>query len=103
MMLPGGDRAQVDIEKLRDYCLNHNHQRGRHKARVFSTALNLTQSDAETLRAQLLLAAQTREATPGECDQYGDRYIPDFDCVHSGLSARVRSGWIVLRSEDFPD
>jgi len=34
MKLPGGERANVDVAKLRDYCLNPTHPRGRHKARV---------------------------------------------------------------------
>jgi hypothetical protein len=33
------------------------HLRGRHKARVFASALQLFQTDAELLRAQLLNAA----------------------------------------------
>ena len=37
-MLPKGERAIVDLRKLRDYCLNLDGARGRHKARVFATA-----------------------------------------------------------------
>jgi hypothetical protein len=39
MKLPNGERAVVDIRKLRDYCLSAKHRRGRHKARVFEAAL----------------------------------------------------------------
>jgi hypothetical protein len=39
MKLPNGDQAVVDIAKLRDYCLNKDHLRGRHKARVFAAVL----------------------------------------------------------------
>ena len=49
MKLPNGDRAIVDIAKLRDYCLNAGHPRGRHKARVFVAALGLTVADADGL------------------------------------------------------
>ena len=38
MKLPNGDRAVIDIAKLRDYCLSPDHLRGRHKARVFAAA-----------------------------------------------------------------
>jgi hypothetical protein len=34
--LPHVELAVVDIAKLRDYCLNADHLRGRHKARVFA-------------------------------------------------------------------
>ena len=41
--LPNPDRAVVDLAKLRDYCLNPQHEEGKHKARVFASALGLTQ------------------------------------------------------------
>jgi hypothetical protein len=37
MKMPGGDAAIVDRQKLTGYCLNPEHQRGKHKARVFAT------------------------------------------------------------------
>jgi len=50
MKLPGGDNAIVDIAKLRDYCLDPQHPRGRHKPRVFAATLGLAQTDGEFLR-----------------------------------------------------
>lgn len=47
--LPDGARAIVEIEKLRDYCLDPLHPRGGHKARVFQSALSLVQNDADLL------------------------------------------------------
>ncbi len=58
MRLPSAKRAVVDISKLREYCLDPQHLRGRHKARVFASGLNLDQRDAEFLRIKLLAAAQ---------------------------------------------
>ena len=43
MRLPNPSRAFVDASKLRDYCLNAQHPRGRHKARVFASALGLAE------------------------------------------------------------
>ncbi len=102
MKLPGGERAWIDPEKLAGYCLNPSHPRGRHKARVFESALGLVSTDADVLRAWLLRAALTDDAVSAESDEYGARYILDFPCVHLGRWAMVRSGWIVLHSEDFP-
>ena len=85
MKLPGGDNAIVEIAKLRDYCLDPQHPRGRHKARVFS-ALGLGQSDADFLRATLLKAALEADAVPGEADEYGDRYTIDLLIV--GIAGR---------------
>jgi hypothetical protein len=92
----------VDISKLRNYCLSVEHPRGRHKARVFASVLNLRQSGAETLRTQILAAALSTDVRIGEADGYGQRYTLDFECVNSGRRALVRSAWIVLRGEDFP-
>jgi len=45
MKLPNPERAVVDLEKLRNYCLSLSHPRGRHKARVFEAVLGLTSYD----------------------------------------------------------
>lgn len=58
MQIPNCERAIVDIVKLRDYCLNLDHIRGRHKARIFRNALGLTMDDANllcTLRGEMML------------------------------------------------
>ena len=102
MKLPGAERAVVDVEKLRDYCLNPAHSRGRHKARVFAATLGLHQADAEWLKSQLLSAASGVDANEGEGDEYGRRYILDFECERHQSRIIVRSGWIVRRGEDFP-
>jgi hypothetical protein len=75
MNLPGAERAVVDVEKVRDYCLNPAHPRGRHKARMFASALRLFQEDAEWLKAKLLNAALRGDATEAEEDEYGRRYV----------------------------
>jgi hypothetical protein len=54
--IPNAEQAYIDDSKLRDYSLNPEHPRGRHKARVFAAALGLTQSDVDLLRAALLRA-----------------------------------------------
>lgn len=102
MKLPNGVRAVVDIAKLRDYCLNPEHLRGRHKARVFAAALGLTADNAEDLRDALLGAAATQDATASEQDDYGQRYVVDFIMKGPSGQAQVRSTWIVRSGEDFP-
>jgi hypothetical protein len=42
MRLWNGDKAVVDIEKIRSYCFSLEHPRGRHKARVFRAVLGLS-------------------------------------------------------------
>jgi hypothetical protein len=55
--LPNAEKAVVEVRKLRDYCLSPEHPRGKHKARVFASALGLTREDAGVLREALLSAA----------------------------------------------
>lgn len=100
--LPNPDDAVVDIRKLRDYCLNPVHPKGRNKARVFASVLGLTASDAERLREALLSAAVSEEAVPAERDEYGQRYVLDFEMLTQEARATVRSGWVVRNEEDFP-
>ena len=102
MKLPGGNRAVVEIAKLRDYCLNEQHPRGRHKARVFAATLGFTAADGDLLRAALLRAAKEGNAVAGEGDDYGQRYMLDFELTGPRGRATVRSSWIVLRGEGFP-
>jgi hypothetical protein len=102
MKLPGAEQAVVDAYKLRDYCLNPVHPHGRHKARVFAAALGIAQADAAFLKQRLLEAALTCNAKPGQADQYGRRYIVDFECNRGNRRATIRSGWIVRRGESFP-
>lgn len=41
-LIPNAKNAVVDIRKLRDYCLNPEHDDGKHKARLFSSVLGMT-------------------------------------------------------------
>ncbi len=102
MKLPNAGRAIVDIAKLRDYCLNPQHPRGRHKARVFASALGITAKHAEILRDALLDAAFSEDAVPGEHDAFGARYVLDFEMHGPSGRASIRSSWIVRLGETFP-
>ncbi|MFQ5754044.1 MAG: DUF6883 domain-containing protein [bacterium] len=102
MKIPNKDRAVVDIDKLRNYCLNFEHPRGKHKARVFASILGLIADDAEELQKTLLNIVRTHEAFATHQDQYGIRYVIDFTMKKSKQQARVRSSWIIREGEDFP-
>jgi len=53
--------------------LEYISSRGRHKARVFVTALGITANEAEELREAILSAITMEEAMPTERDEYGQR------------------------------
>lgn len=102
MRLPNAEQAVVEIVKLRAYCLNPEHIRGQHKARVFAAALDFSVDDAYILRELLFAAAQNRDAIPAKQDEYGQRYIIDFEVKRKDKQATIRSIWIIRSSEDFP-
>ena len=95
MKLPNSEHAVVDITKLRDYCLSATHIRGKNKARVFLAALGLSNVDALELQSALKIAAQEGDAVRGTSDQYGVRYIIDFEFTWNEKTATIRSSWIV--------
>ena len=102
MKLPRAEHAFIDERKLVNYCLNPAHPRGRHKARVFSSALGFAESSAPILRAALLEAARNRNALRGEVDEHGQRFMIDFPMTGPLGSAMVRSVWIIRNGENFP-
>jgi hypothetical protein len=102
MKLPNGERAIIDLAKLRDYCLNPRHPIGRHKARVFKTALGFDQSRAQELRQILIQVASTQDAQLAEKDDFGQRYVIDFALPAVAAQVGVRSCWIVLSNEEVP-
>lgn len=103
MRLPNAEKARVDLSKLRHYCLDSTHPRGRHKARVFAARLGIEAEHAEELRRALLDAARTSEnAFASEEDGFGRRFVLDFDMSGPRGKAKIRSGWIIRAGEDLP-
>ena len=104
MKLPNFDLAVIDGNKLWNYSLNSQHDRGKHKARLFAAILDLgrNENDVEILQTLILEAVQNHEAIPSQSDQYGQRYIVDFLTIRSQNTANIRTTWIIRPDEDFP-
>lgn len=102
MLIPNAGNAVVDIRKLRDYCLNPEHDDGKHKARLFSSILGMMPDNAEELRQILLEVIQSHEAQLGRRDGFGQRYTLDFTIEWQNRSATLRSGWIIEHDSEIP-
>ena len=102
MKIPNAERAVVDIRKLQDYCLNPQHHRGKHKARLFTSLLDMDADDAKELRNALLEAVKNQDAQLAEKDAYGQRYTLDFTLTWRDKQAKIRSAWIIEIDTDFP-
>lgn len=101
-VLPNFKNAVVDIRKLRDYCLNIEHIRGGHKARVFRAALAIDATDAIWLRDQLLHAIATMSAKEVKHDFYGIHFSVKITLSRHNRTAVINSIWIIRQDEDFP-
>ena len=71
MKLPNGDRAEVSLQKLLGYCLNPEHSRGKHKARVFASVLGITANNAEVLQELIQKAAIEGEVVQENTTDFG--------------------------------
>jgi hypothetical protein len=102
MRLPYADRADLGT-KLEDYVLNPAHREGRHKARVFESALGITLANSDVLRQAILSAADTsNNAESLGNNGHGDIYILRFPLQTGKAVATVLTAWIVRDGEDFP-
>jgi len=102
MRLPGADNAVIDRAKLVDYCLSLTHPVGRHKARVFLSALGLTAADTDFLTEVLRQGIKDHEAQTDRLDQHGQRYSVDVPLTTGVGSAIIRAAWIIRTDEGFP-
>lgn len=102
MLIPNAENAVVDIRKLRDYCLNLEHDDGKHKARLFASILGITAEDSEELRDTLLEVFKTQEVRLSREDEFGQRYTLDSVLEWQNRVATVRSGWIIEHGSEIP-
>ena len=102
MKIPGAAQAVIDTRKLAEYALSLEHPRGRHKARVFQSALGVSMGDAAELEMRIREAVTEEDCTVGERDRFGQRFTVDFRWTRQGRTATVRTTWIVRAGEDFP-
>jgi hypothetical protein len=102
MKLPSGNLAIIDPRKIYDYCLSPDHEDGQHKSRLFASILGLSTDQADQLVEALQNAAATEDAALGKNDQYGQRYVIDFEFAGKSGNAKIRSAWIIRQNETVP-
>lgn len=92
--LPNASTATVDIRKLRDYVLNASHPEGRHKARVFLSALGLVADDSQWLAATILAGIGEAAAIETGSNAWGVLYQADMPIRRGERCAKIRTGWL---------
>ncbi len=101
-LLPNADKAVAPLEKLRGYSLDSSHPVGKHKARVFASALGMTEKDAARLREMILQAVLTNEAIEAGTNEHGIRYTVDFHMLGLKGAVTIRTAWIIDAGEIIP-
>jgi hypothetical protein len=94
MKLPNGDRAVILMDKLLGYCLNPDHIRGKHKARVFKSVLGITADNVGQLEALVRQAALEGEIIQERETNFGQEFKLDW-MIPGTDSVELRTIWIV--------
>lgn len=96
-------RATIPDEKLAGYALNPDHETGKHKARVFQSALGIGREDAEYLAEQIRAAIITTPVTASRVDLLGVRYEVRINIDgRNGATHPIVTGWFVESGTDTP-
>jgi hypothetical protein len=92
--------AIIEPDKLARYCLDLAHEDGRHKARVFKTALGFDRSNAGDLIRAIRTGIMAHEAEYIGETMHGLLWRVDLPLPGPGGSATVRTGWIYEKGRD---
>lgn len=99
MRLPGAERARIPTDKLVRYALDPTHPRGRHKARVFASALGIHNQDWRYLHDQILEALTDAPVRSTRITPFGVAYevVVSIDGLN-GATLPVVTTWIIESS-----
>jgi hypothetical protein len=100
--LPNFENAFIPEAKIVGYALNPDHDVGRHKARVFSSVLGITQDNASVLYSAIHAGLKSAPSVKKHADKHGQRYEVDIPVTGPAGSAMVRTGWIVQKEGSVP-
>lgn len=95
-VLPNAQQAEINASKVRDYVLSLEHETGRHKARVFASALGIDREHWRYLRDQIRAQVQHAQVSEVRAGQFGMRYsVPILVEGLNGQTHEVITAWIV--------
>lgn len=94
--LPRAREARIPTDKLLRYALDLTHERGRHKARVFASALGITTSEWRYLHDQILEALPESDVRATRITPFGVGYevVVMIDGLN-GATQPVVTTWII--------
>jgi hypothetical protein len=94
--------AVIERAKLTRYCLDPTHKDGRHKARVFKSALGFDLANADDLISAIRTGSMRYEAEYERETAHGFLWRVDMAIVGPKGTATVKTGWIYEKGKDVP-
>lgn len=101
MKLPNGDKAEISRQKLVGYCLNPNHPSGKHKARVFASALGITTDNVEILDELIQKAAIEGEVIQENTTEFGQQFKVNW-VIPETQNIKLRTIWEISNLNSNP-
>ena len=99
--LPNFESAVIPLEKLRDYALNEDHLTGKHKARVFRSALGIHRTHASVLSELIRATLANAPAQQGAAGEHGEAWTTWHEVAGlNAQSAIVTVAWIFKKDTE---
>ena len=87
-------RLEIDERKLTEYALSPHSERGKHKARVFRSALGFTLENYQSLLGQIKSQALVAPADMTRASSFGEHYTVDLPIT--GENGAIAVGWLCV-------
>ncbi|MEY2978950.1 MAG: DUF6883 domain-containing protein [Prochlorotrichaceae cyanobacterium] len=101
MKLPNSKQAIISREKLIGYCLNSEHNSGKHKARVFKAVLGITSQNVKQLEVLIQQAALEGEVIQQSQTPFGIQFKVDWP-VSGYENVILRTLWEITETQPNP-
>ncbi|MGD1701389.1 DUF6883 domain-containing protein [Dapis sp. BLCC M229] len=101
MELPNKHQADLG-NKIENYCLNPNHQKGKNKATLFQNKLGINLTNADILKNAIKQAAINESVIIRKVNEYGTHYNMKFLLKTDVGESLILVAWIIRKGEDFP-
>jgi hypothetical protein len=101
-LLPNYKNATIPDDKIYGYCLNLNHERGRHKARVFKKVFGITANNGEILKRAILQELKSFEVTNKIENIFGTLFTISMTITIFDKTASITTAWIIKTGTNIP-
>jgi hypothetical protein len=101
MKLPNGHQADLG-NKIENYCLNPNHQKGKNKATLFKNKLGINLTNADILKKAIKEAAINESVIIRKVNEFGTHYNMKFFLKTDVGESLILVAWTIRKGEDFP-